>query len=140
MITVIAEIILTAAPCMQHSVLVATLSTLQRRVHKIIRDEEETCYCYLSSEHPGRFLFNISYYHQKWKKDHDKPRQYIKKQRHCFANKGPSSQNYSFSSSHVWMWELDYKESRVPRNRCFWTVVGEDCWESLGLQGDQTSE
>ena len=43
-------------------------------------------------------------------------------QRHYFANTGPSSQNYSFSSSHVWMWELDYKESRVPKN-WFWTVV-----------------
>ena len=50
-------------------------------------------------------------------------RQHIKKQRHCFANKGPSSQGYGFSSSHVWMWELDYKESWVPKNWCFWTVV-----------------
>ena len=40
-----------------------------------------------------------------------KPRQHIQKQRHYFANKGPSSQSYGFSSSHVWMWELDYKES-----------------------------
>ena len=40
-----------------------------------------------------------------------------------FANKGPSSQNYGFPSSHVWMWELDYKESWVPKNWCFWTVV-----------------
>ena len=47
----------------------------------------------------------------------------IKKQRHYFANKGPSSQNYGFSSSHVWMWDLDYKESWVPNNWCFWTVV-----------------
>ena len=46
-----------------------------------------------------------------WKKSYDQPRQYIKKQRHYFANKGPSSQSYGFSSSHVWMWELDYKES-----------------------------
>ena len=43
-----------------------------------------------------------------------------------------------FSSGHVWMWELDYKESRVPKNWCFWTV-GEDSWESLGLQGNPTS-
>ena len=41
----------------------------------------------------------------------DQPRQHIKKQRHYFANKGPSSQGYGFSSSHVWMCELDYKES-----------------------------
>ena len=58
-----------------------------------------------------------------WKKSYDQPRQHIKKQRHYFANKGPSSQSYGFSSSHVWMWELDYKESRVSKNWCFWTVV-----------------
>ena len=52
----------------------------------------------------------------------NQPRQHIKKQRHYFANKGPSSQGYGFSSSHVWMWELDYKESWV-QNWCFWTVV-----------------
>ena len=46
-----------------------------------------------------------------WKKCCDQPRQHIKKQRHYFANKGPSSQGYGFSSSHLWMWELDYKES-----------------------------
>ena len=46
-----------------------------------------------------------------WKKSYDQPRQHIKKQRHYFVNKGPSSQSYGFSSSHVWMWELDYKES-----------------------------
>ena len=57
------------------------------------------------------------------KKSYDKPRQYIKKQRHSFANKGLSSQSYGFSSSHVWMWELDYKESWAPKNWCFWVVV-----------------
>ena len=59
-----------------------------------------------------------------------KPRQHIKKQRHCFANKGPSSQSYGFSSSHVWMWELDYKGSWVLKNWCFWTVVLERTLES----------
>ena len=54
-----------------------------------------------------------------WKKSYDKPRQHIKKQRHYFADKGPSSQSYAFSSSHVWMWELDYKESWAPKNWCF---------------------
>ena len=44
-----------------------------------------------------------------WKKSYDKPRQHIKKQRHYFAEKSPSSQSYGFSRSHVWMWELDYK-------------------------------
>ena len=47
-----------------------------------------------------------------------------------FANKGPSSQSYGFSSSHVWMWELDHKESWAPKNWCFWTVVLEKCLES----------
>ena len=65
-----------------------------------------------------------------WKKSYDQPRQHIKKQRHYFANKGPSSQSYGFSSSHVWMWELDYKESWAPKNCCFWTVVLEKTLES----------
>ena len=55
----------------------------------------------------------------------------LKEQRHYFANKGPSSQGYGFSSSHVWMWELDYKESWAPKNWCFWTVVLEKTLESL---------
>ena len=46
-----------------------------------------------------------------WKESYDQTRQHIKKQRHYFVNKGPSIQGYGFSSSHVWMWELDYKES-----------------------------
>ena len=58
-----------------------------------------------------------------WKKNSDQPRQNIKKQRHYFTNKGPSSQSYGFSSRHVWMWDLDYKEGWVPKNWCFWTVV-----------------
>ena len=58
-----------------------------------------------------------------WKENYDKPRQHIKKQRHSFANKGPSSQSYGFSSSHIQMWELDYKESWALKNWCFWTVV-----------------
>ena len=56
-------------------------------------------------------------------------------QRYQFANKGPSSQSYGFSSSHVWMWELEHKESWVPKNWCFWTVVLEETLESsLGCQ------
>ena len=58
-----------------------------------------------------------------WKKSYDKTRQCIKKQRHYFADKGPLSQSYGFSSSHVWIWELDHKESWVPKNWCFWIVV-----------------
>ena len=63
-------------------------------------------------------------------KSYDQPRQHIKKQRRYFANKGPSSQGYGFSSSHVWMWELDYKESWVPKNWCFWAVVLEKTLEN----------
>ena len=48
-----------------------------------------------------------------WKKSCDQPRQHIKKQRHYFVNKGPSSRDYGFSSSHIWMWKLDHKESWV---------------------------
>ena len=51
-------------------------------------------------------------------------------QRHYFANKGPSSQGYGFSRSHVWMWDLNYKESWVLKNWCFWTVVLEKTLES----------
>ena len=61
---------------------------------------------------------------------YDQPRQHIKKQRHYFANKGPSSQSYGFSSSHVWIWDLDYKESWTLKNWCFWTVVLEKTLES----------
>ena len=57
------------------------------------------------------------------KESYDQPRQHIKKNRYYFANKGLSSQGYGFSSSHVWMWELDYKESWAPKNWYFWTVV-----------------
>ena len=58
-----------------------------------------------------------------WKKSYDQPRWHIKKQRHYFADKGLSSQNYGFSSSHVWLGELDHKESWAPKNWCFWTMV-----------------
>ena len=65
-----------------------------------------------------------------WKKSYGKPRQHIKKQRHYFANKGLYSQSYGFSSSHVWMWELDYEEGWVLKNRCFQIVVLEKTLES----------
>ena len=82
-----------------------------------------------------------------WKKSCDQPRQHIKKQRHYFANKGPSSQSYGFSSSQVWMWELDHKESWALKNWCFWTVMLEktlggplDCKEiqSVHPKGNQS--
>ena len=65
-----------------------------------------------------------------WKKSYDQPRQHIKKQRHYFANKGPSSQTYGSSSNYVWIWELDHKESWALKNWCFWTVVLEKTLES----------
>ena len=65
------------------------------------------------------------------KKSYDKPRQCIKKQRHHFANKTPYSQSYGFSSSHVWMWELDHKGGWAPKNWCSWTVVMEKTLEIL---------
>ena len=70
-----------------------------------------------------------------WKKSYDQPRQHIKKhikkQRHYFANKGPSSQSYGFPSSHVRMWELHYEESWALKNWCFWNMVLEKTLESL---------
>ena len=54
----------------------------------------------------------------------------VLKSRHYFANKGLSSQSYGFSSSHVWMWKLDYKEIWELKNWCFWTVVLENTLES----------
>ena len=65
-----------------------------------------------------------------WKESYDQPRQHIKKQKHYFANKVPSIQGYDFSSGHVWMLELYYKESWAPKNWCFWTVVLEKTLES----------
>ena len=65
-----------------------------------------------------------------WKESYDQARQHIKKQRHYFANKGPSGQGYGFSSGHAWMWELDCEESWVLKNWCFWTVLLEKTLES----------
>ena len=76
---------------------------------------------------------------------HDQPRQHIKKKRDSFANKGPSSQGYGFSSSYARMWELDYNESWASKNWCFWTVVLTktpesplDCKEIQLPEGDQS--
>ena len=81
-----------------------------------------------------------------WKKSYDKPRQHIKKQRSYFTNKGLSSLSYGFSSSHVWMWVLNCKDSWVLKNWCFWTVVFKtlesplDCKEIQAVhpKGDQS--
>ena len=64
-----------------------------------------------------------------WMKSYDQPRQHIKKQRHHFASKDPSSQSYDFSSSHVWTWELDHKDLST-ENWCFWTVVLEKTFKN----------
>ena len=66
----------------------------------------------------------------RWKVSYGQPRQHIEKQRHYFVNKRPSSQGYGFSSGHVWMWELGYKENWAPKNWWFWTVVLEKTLES----------
>ena len=65
-----------------------------------------------------------------WKESYDQTSQHIEKQRHYFVNKGLSSQGYGFFSGHVWMWELDYKESWALKNWCFWTVVLEKTFQS----------
>ena len=65
-----------------------------------------------------------------WKKSYGQRRQCIRKQRHYIADKGPSSQSYSFSNSHVPMWELDHEEGWALKNGCFWTVVLEKTLES----------
>ena len=74
-----------------------------------------------------------------WEKSDDKRRQCIKKQRHHSADTGPYSQSYGFSSSHVQIWELDHKEGwkKLILSNC---GAEEDSWESLGQQGDQTSQ
>ena len=64
------------------------------------------------------------------KKSYDQSRQHIKKWRRYFADKGPYSQSYGFSISHVWMWDLDHKERWAPKNWCFWTVMLEKTLDS----------
>ena len=65
-----------------------------------------------------------------WKEIYDQHRQHIENQRHYFANKGPSSKGYGFSSAHVWMWQLDCEESWALKNWCFWTVMLEKTLEN----------
>ena len=73
-----------------------------------------------------------------WKESYDQPRQHIQKQRHYFVNKGPYSQSYGFLSSHIWMWELDYKESLSAEEPMLSNCGPREDWESRGQQGDQT--
>ena len=72
-----------------------------------------------------KFKNTCSFEEKLWQSSHC-----IKKQRHHFADKSPYSQSYGFSSSHVWMWELDHKEGRAPKNWCFCTMVLEKTLES----------
>ena len=65
-----------------------------------------------------------------WKESYDQPRSHVQKQRHYFANKGPSSQGYGFSCGHVWIWELDCEERWASKNWCFWSAVLEKTLES----------
>ena len=65
-----------------------------------------------------------------WKKSFDQPVQHVKKKSYYFADKCSSSQSYDFFGSHVWIWELDHKESWVPKNWCFWTMVLDKTHES----------
>ena len=65
-----------------------------------------------------------------WKISYDKPRQHTKKQRHHLANKSPYRSSYGFSSSHIWMWDLDHKENWTAKNWCFQTLVLEKTLES----------
>ena len=65
-----------------------------------------------------------------WKKSYDKPRWYIKKQRHYFTEQSSTSRRHGSSSSHVRMSELDHKEGWVPKNLCFWTVTLEKTLEN----------
>ena len=88
-----------------------------------------------------RHLFLVSKTILKKKKKKKNPRQHIIKERHHFASKGPSSQSYDFSSSHVQMWELDHKENWATKElMLLYCGVGEDSWESVGQQGEQTSQ
>ena len=113
-----------------------------------------SCFCWLYKASPSltvkiiiSLISVLTIWWSSWKKSYDQPRQHIKKQRHYFTNKGPSSQSYGFFGGHVWMWELDHKESWVLMNCCFWTVLLKktlesplDCKEikQVNLKGNQS--
>ena len=101
---------------------------------QIDRETMETVFTLLSWAPKSLCMVNCSHkikkMHAPWKGSYDKPRQHIRKQRYYFAHKNPSSQVYGFSSSHVWMWELDHKEGWVLKDWCFWIVVLEKTLES----------
>ena len=92
---------------------------------------ETVTHCFLGLQNHRRWWLQPWNLPTPWKKNCDQPRQHIKKQQLYFADKSPYSQSYGFSSSHVWMWELERKEGWAPKNWCFWTVM----LESLIQQG-----
>ena len=75
-----------------------------------------------------------------WKESYDKPRQHIKKQRHYFADKGPYSQSYGFSSGHAQMWVRPWRRLSAKESMLSNCSAREDSWESFGQQEDQTSQ
>ena len=79
--------------------------------------------CHLYRKYLLNNYFMLKLTLARWKKSYDKPRECITKQRNHLADKGPYSQSFGFSSSHVWMWELDHKEGWAPKNWCFQIVV-----------------
>ena len=112
-----------------------TMDMSLRKRQEMVKDREAWCAAvhgvaksrtWLSDRTNNNYLETLA----PWKESYDKPRQCIKKQRHHFANKDLYSQGYCFSSGHVWMWELDHKESWAPKNWCFQIVVLEKTLES----------
>ena len=96
--------------------------------------------------HCGQWLRPWNQMSASWQESNDKPRQCVEKQRLYSANKCLYSQGYSLPSGHVWLWELDRKEGRMPKNWCLGTVVLEKTPESpldskeikpVNLKGDE---
>ena len=113
-----------------------TIENMYAEFRVLFSEIDPGCLFYLKQSRSKQWLFNVfsscfskSCFLQLDTESCDQPREHIKKRRHYFAHKGPSSQGYGFSSGHVWMWELDYKESWAP-NWSFWTVVLEKTLES----------
>ena len=88
----------------------------------------------------GDYSHEIRRHFASWMETYDKPRQCIKKQRYHFADKGLYGQSYDFSSTHVRMWELDYKKLSAKELMLLNCGAGKDAWESLGQQGDQNNQ